>query len=84
MLDDVHMHLKRDITCTHGKEFGAAKHPIGCTVGALRLEYAAGVDSGSNLSCQVLLNHDNLQSRVDNSCFSDPVCDLDIDLMQGQ
>ena len=84
VLDDVRVHLKCDVACAPGEEFGTPKRPIGCSVGALHLEYPTGGNGGSNFLCQVLSNHNNLQSRVDHSCFRDPVCNLDIDLMRRQ
>jgi hypothetical protein len=84
LLDDVRVHLKRDVACAHGEKLSTAKHPVGRSVGALHLEYAAGIDGGSDFSRQVLSNHDDLRSRVDYSSFGDPVSDPDIDLAQGQ
>src|ERR1700761_9685079 len=78
------MHLERHVARAHGEELGTTEGPVCCSVGAFHLQHAPGVDGRSNLSCQVLPDHDDLRARINDTCFSDFVADPDVDLAQGK
>ena len=82
--DNVCVHLKVDVTNSHGEVLGAPNCPACAAVGPFHLQLSLLVDDRSNVTCEVSSNDNDLQTLVEHARLHGSIVDEDVHFVQGK
>ena len=84
VLNNMCVEGERYITDAHGEILSAAYSPIQYAISSFQLKASCEVDWGLDLLGQVLMDDNNLRSRIDDAWLRANASKCDVDLLKGQ